>query len=296
MKRTIIALFGVLGFLCLSTGGAQSEDLFSIASHTYGAARFTTNVFGRNLDSDTTQDSISETSDLGGPIRCFELGTGSASTTATALYISSDDENDASDNNGVIITVEALDSNWDPVTITAALGAASTSGTVFAQVGSVTLVRVNSIYVADTSGAAPVGNIYLHDDTSDGGTDGTPDDLVNDLIIGIVIGENRAHQACYTVPNNYNGFVTGFCSTHADTAANATGVTFRLRSSVEGAASQSQEILELPETSYQCTGHVPPVKFGEKTDIELTAVSQANDATVYGSFDLLLIDDKKSGL
>jgi len=296
MKRTIIALFGVLGFLCVPIGGAQGEDLFSIATHPYGAARFTANVFGRNEDSDTTEDTIWDVSDNSGPTRCFHLGTGSVSTTATALYISSDDENDASDNNGVIITVEALDANWDPITVTAALGAASASGTLFVQIGSVPLMRINKAYTATTSEAAPVGTIYMHDDASDGGTDGLPDDLPDDIISVIAIGENRTHQACYTIPNDYNGFITGFCSTHVDTAANATFVTFRLRSSVEGAASQSQEIIQLPETTYQCTGHVPPVKFGEKTDIELTAVSQANDATVFGSFDLLLIDNRKAGL
>ena len=291
MKRllTIGALFG--GLLLFSIP-SNAGDIYQAAANAYGAPRFTANVFGRNLDADTTEDSIWEGSDLAGPIRCFDV----IGTTAVALYISSDDEDDGSDNNAISVTVEALDANWDPVTIEAPLGAASAGGTLFVQVGSVTLMRVNRAYVSTTT--AVQGNIYIHTDSVDGGTDGVPDTILTELVASIAIGRDETHQACYTVPNNYNGFLTNFCTTNVDTGANAV-MQFFLRSSVNGATSRVQESLQLAETVYQCTQHAPvgpPIVFGEMTDIELTSDSSANNAQVSGSFDLILIKNTISGL
>jgi hypothetical protein len=237
----------------------------------------TVNKFGRNQDSDTTEDAIWEGSDLGGPIRCFDV----IGTTAAALYLSSDDENDAAKE----VTVEYLDASWDTQSVNVTLGAASAGGTVFAQIGSETILRINRMYATST---ALVGNIYAGTDTADGDADGIPDTVLTELVAGIVIGENQTLQACYTVPNGYVALLTQFCTSNLNTAANATATT-RLRKSVEGAASRVQEILALDETVYQCTEHDPPVMFDEKTDIELTNVSSANNASVTGTFDLILV-------
>jgi hypothetical protein len=287
-----VLLLGLLGFLLFSPSALWAEDLFSVARHPYGAVRFTANVFGQNADNDAALESIWDGSDLAGPVRCFDV----IGTAAVALYISSDDENDASDNNAVSVTVEALDANWDPVTIEAPLGVASAGGTVFAQVGTVILMRVNRAFVSSTNVA--LGNIYIGIDPVDSGANGIPDTVLTELVAGIVIGNNQTQQACYTVPDNYNAFLTHFCATNPDTAANAVTV-FGLRSSVEGAASRAQELFTLAESTTQCFEHAPhspPILFTQRTDIELTSESNSADAAASGSFDLVLIDNRRSGL
>ena len=290
MRWLLAGTLLVLGLVVPSTSQA-GDDLFAIANNGTGAPRFTVNKFGRNSDADTTEDSIYEGSDLGGPIRCFA----DLAATAVALYISSDDPSDASDGaKPVTITVEALDANWEPVTIVQALGATvGATGSALTQIGSVTLMRVNRAYVSSTNPA--LGNIYINADGVDAGPDGVPDNVATKLVTGIVIGENQTLQACYTVPAGYNAFLTQFCTTNINTVANAVA-TFRLRKAVGGAASRVQELLELAESVYQCTLHDPPIKFGEKTDIELTTDSSANNASASGTFDLVLISNTLSGL
>ena len=241
----------------------------------------TVNKFGRNADSDTSEDSIWDGSDLGGPIRCFDV----IGTTAAALYISSDHEDDAT----LEVTVEYLDANWDTQTLDVALGAvANGTATEFVQIGSGTIMRVNRAYATST---ALTGNVYIHIDSVDAAAkDGIPDTVLTDYVAGIVAGENQTLQACYTVPNDFSALLTQYCTTNINTAANAVA-TFRLRRSAEGAASRVAEIIEMSESVYQCTPHDPPVMFAEKTDIELTAVMSQNNASATGTFDLVLIPE-----
>lgn len=294
-KLSVLLFLATLLGVAEQSWGQAREDLFSVASHPYGAARFSVNIFGENADNDAAEEAIWDGSDLAGPVRCFDV----IGTTAVALYISSDDESDASNGAAPItVTVEALDADWDPVTFTdISLGVASAGGSVFAQIGSVTLMRINRAYVSGTNPA--LGNIYIGTDTADGDADGIPDTVLTELVAGIVIGNNQTAQGCYTVPNNYNGFLSHFCTTHVDTAANTT-MSFALRSSVEGAASRVQESYSLLESVTRCfpntPPHSPPIMFGEKTDIELTSTAGAANAAASGTFDLVLIDDKKSGL
>jgi len=241
----------------------------------------TVNKFGRNQDSDTTEDAVWDGSDLGGPIRCFDV----IGATAVALYISSDHEDDAT----LEVTVEYLDASWDAQTVTQALGAvANATATEFVQLGSETIMRVNRAYATST---ALTGNVYIHTDSADAAAkDGIPDTILTDYVAGIVAGENQTLQACYTVPNGLSALMTQYCTTNINTAANAVA-TFRLRKSVEGAAARVQEVLELGESIYQCTPHDPPILFAEKTDIELTAVMSANNGSSTGTFDLILIPE-----
>lgn len=284
MKRSTVLGFA-LGFLAVFLMGVRS--IGQLVPLTLGEAAatsqigtiFTVNKFGRNQDSDQTEDSIWEGSDVGGPIRCFDV----IGTTAVALYISSDHEDDAT----LDVTVEYLDADWAVQTIDQALGAvANATATAFVQLGSETIMRVNRAYATST---ALSGNVYIHTDSVDAAAqDGIPDTILTDLIAVVVSGENQTLQACYTVPLGFSALLTQYCTTNINTAANAVA-TFRLRRSVEGAASRVQEILELNESVYQCTPHDPPIVLVEKTDVELTAVMSANNGTATGTFDLIMV-------
>lgn len=290
MKKLLL-LLATLGLLV--PGISWSDDLFGIAANSRGAPRYTVNKFGFNVDVEATEESIWDVDDLptnsDGPVRCFANMNSGTTPTAAALYISSDDENDASDNDGISIVVEYLDADWDLASTTVALGLASASGTVFAQIGSATIMRVNRAYAA---GAAPSGNIYIGKDDVDGGTDGVPDTIATDAVAAITIGENQTRQACYSVPNGYNAFMTNWCFSNEGTGDSA--VTFRIRSSINGAAARVQILLDQADEVATCNRLEPPLAFEEKTDIEITGVASSDAGA--GTFDLVLIRNTLTGL
>jgi hypothetical protein len=240
----------------------------------------TVNKFGANLDLDQTEESIWDADDLpaegNGPARCF-----ANMSSAANLYVSSDDATDAT----VEIAIEVLDAKWDLSTVTMDLGAASAgTGTVFTQIGSTTLLRVNRAYATDT---AFTGNIYIHKDSTDAAVqDGIPDTVATDVVAVVTAGENQTLQACYSVPNDYEALMTQFC---LGNIANVGAVTFRLRRSVDGGADRTTELISLAADTYACTVHDPPIYFAEKTDIELTGDGAAANNDVSGTFDLLLL-------
>jgi len=241
----------------------------------------TINKFGQNQDSDTTEDSVSDVSDFGGPIRCFTV----PGSTAAALYLSSDDENDGSDNDGISITVEYINGSYESKSVDVALGAASASGTVFVQIGSETIFWINRMYPTSTASS---GNIYAGTASADDDTDGIPQTPLTMLVSVIDLTEQQTMSACYMVPADYDAFLYNFTVSNVDVPANA-DATFRLRQSVEFGAVRTVEPVHIAETITESIGHVLPIRFTEKTAIELTNTSSANDATVTGTFDLLLI-------
>lgn len=242
---------------------------------------FTVNKFGHNQDSDTTADSVSDVSDFGGPIRCFTV----PGSTAAALYLSSDDENDGSDNDGISITVEYINASYESKSVDVALGAASAGGTVFVQIGSETIFWINRMYPTSTASS---GNIYAGIDSTDGNADGIPDTPLTDLVSVIDLVEQQTMSACYMIPDNFDGLLYQFTVSNVDVAANA-AATFRLVRTVEFGASRTVEPVHIAEKVTENIEHTLPIRFTEKTAIEITNTSSANNATVTGTFDLLLI-------
>jgi hypothetical protein len=247
----------------------------------YGSSD-TVNKFGYNADVDTAEESIWDADDLpaegDGPARCF---TNIDVDTPVAIYVSSDDATDAE----LGIEIEVLDGTWASSMVAMELGvAAATTGTVYAQVGSTTLLRVNRAFA---TGDAFTGNIYIHIDAADADTDGVPDTPATDTIAVITAGENQTLQACYTVPLGFAAVVNQFCTSNI--TAGIQTIDFRLRRSIEGAASRTTELYTLANGTYACTQHDPPIKFTEKTDIELTADASGVNALASGTFDIVLV-------
>jgi hypothetical protein len=248
----------------------------------YGSSS-TVNKFGFNGDVDQTEESIWDADDLptegDGPARCF---TNIAVDTPKAIYVSSDDAADA----GLGIEIEVLDATWARSMVAMNLGiAAATTGTVYTQVGSATLLRVNRAFA---TGDAFTGNIYVHIDGADDGTDGVPDTPATHTIAVITAGEEQTLQACYTVPLGYSALLTQFCTSNIWTAAEKE-IEFRIRRSISGAASRTTEKYTLSNATYACTLHDPPLMFSEKTDIELTADATGDNASASGTFDIVLV-------
>ncbi len=277
-----VAIFALVGahsanlILNVGIGNAAALDM-------YGLGLGTMNKFGYNGDVDTTEESIWDADDLptegDGPIRCFT----NVGTNPAAFYISSDHEDDA----GLGVTVEGLDANWASTIISATLGDASASGTLFAQIGGANLLRINRMYATST---ALTGNIYAGLDDTDGGTDGVPDTPVTDIIAVITAGENQTLQACYTVPLGYSYTLNQFCTANIFNAAGR-AIKYRMRASIAGTVARTVELYTLPHGIYACTPHNPPRVFVEKTDVEITGISSGADAIAGATFDGILFPD-----
>ena len=237
----------------------------------------TVNKFGHNQDADTTRDSLSDVSDFGGPLRCFTVP-----GTAAALYLSSDDENDA----GGSITVQYVNADRVAKEIEVTLGVASAGGTAFVQIGSETIYWINRMFPTTT---AMVGNIYAGIDATDGNADGIPDTPLTDLVSVIDLLEQQTMSACFSIEAGFVGLIHQFCVSDVNVPGAAGSVTFRLQRAVDGGAMRTTEPFHLGEGLSDCVAHVLPIFFPEKTDVELNTESSANDSLVTGTFDILLV-------
>jgi hypothetical protein len=300
MKKTLLALAAIIivSILMGSHSARVQNDL--ILPFAFGAAAGylnvddgrshpfdgtnTVNKFGRNADVDQAEVSIWDADELpttgAGPDSCFTI----IGTTADGMFVSSDDATDA----GLEISIEVLDANWDLSVITMDLGvAAATTGTVYTQIGSADLLRINRAFATDDDFT---GNIYMHIDEADGDTNGVPDSPSTQTIAVITAGENQTLQACYTVPNGFNALLDQWTVSNLANAANNI-VTFRLRKSVEGGAFRTTELLSLANGAAFQDDHDVPVLFTKKTDIQLTAISANVNAAVTGTFDIVLLPE-----
>jgi len=289
MIRRLLALGALFGGLLLPSL-AVGDDFYSAGAANYGANRFTVDLFGHNNAVETSEESLWSGDDASGedngPLRCFDNMIESTVPTAKAIFMSSDDEADA----GEVVTVHALDANWDPVTIEVTLGVTNTSSTTNVQIGTANLMRINRAFVAGRT--AVVGTIYLHLDTSIG-TDGLPDDVPNHLVAVIDIGTNETQMACYSVPNNYTAFLSHICMINDSINGGTEIQTYRLRASVDGQITRVRwGPFEIATLVQHCQEFIQPLSFGEKTDIELTAVSTDNSTTA--TMGLILVKNGQS--
>lgn len=269
----------------------------SQTNHTKDA--YTTNKFGFNTDADTSaEESVWDAAELGGPARCFVNMddicadpddpndvlvdcTDPGAIPGFPLRVSSSSALDA----GLPIEIEVIDHNWARRIISTTLGAAAvTSGTAYKIIeDEVPHLRVNRAYATTTEFT---GHIYIHIDTTDTGTNGIPDVPADQIIAVITAGENQTLQACVSIPAGMDALMTQFC---AGNISNVGSADFRIRRAVEGGADRTTEIVPIAAGGYACTVHDPPIRFLEKSDIELTVLSGANNADVSGTFDLITV-------
>lgn len=281
MSRKSLAV--AITFLFATVAGAQVQQQIDWGSGAgpYDYADGTVNKFGYNNDVDTAEESLWDMNDLPtaglGPPRCF-----TNMAAAADLYVSSDDIADAT----LEIAIEVLDANYVLSTVTMALGAVVGTGTVFEQIGSATLLRVNRAYA---TGTGFTGNIYIHLDDVDGDTNGIPDAPATDIVAGITAGENQTLQACYTVPAGFTANITSWCISNVSQLAVGTAVTFRARGTLFGTdAARTQNLLTIGNETTVCTPVIPYNTFPEKTDIEATG-SDASNQGAAATFGILLI-------
>ena len=232
--------------------------------------------FGRNPDIDTGTD----------PEDVWTYGgTYTYNDTPSIQYISSSNALDI----GMEITVEGLDENYNPQSITVAL-----NGQNQTQIGTgETFVRVFRAYNSGPLEFA--GNLLIYDDTVTSVTLGVPSPTTS-IKAEVKAIEQQTYMAIYTIPAGKTGyFLGGAISLTTGASANKSAIV-DLKTRQFGGVFRSQETIAITSTGTsnfsQNLHALGPLKIPEKTDVKARGREvDANDTGVAAYFSILLVDD-----
>lgn len=225
------------------------------------------NVFGRNRNcADGAEEEIYSVENA-------------ATYPATALMTSISQTTDQVALRGETVEVVGVDINFDEVTQTAVLGNPTTTVVTLGTA----LLRVNSMRVL--SATACDSTVRLHNAGES-----------TDYAI-VLVGENRSSQAHYTVPNNKTAFITNYWASLNESAVAAADIVDIQLYEVDNANSyvetlvQSFQIVALPASGIVHRHFIPYRKFGEHSDIIMTATAVSTVADVSAGFDIIIVND-----
>ena len=210
--------------------------------------------FGFNSDVDGTEETIW---DAGG-IYVYPSSAIAMTATTTA--------GTASDDNGVLVTIEGLDTDYNEVSEEVTLAGAGTATTTQ------TFLRVYRAFVSGSQ--EPTGSINI----TNGGT----------TYARITLGVNQTLMALWTVPAGYTAYIN-----HINIASGTSNINQYITASFV-----SREINKVFRTQLKQSigsGSVAdfvieyPLPFEEKTDLEVRAVSSGTNNLVSADFEILYI-------
>jgi len=198
--------------------------------------------------------------------------------TATVLKVSSSSTNDTSAGTGArTVTLFGLDANYAEVSETVTLNGQTAVNTTK------TYIRINRMVVNTAgSGGQNAGVIYAGDGTV---TSGVP----AEKYATIAIGDNQTLMALWTVPADYTAYLLQKDITAA-TAQNNKYATIHLVARPFGEVFQTKDKHVLDNGVLHQT-YTIPLKFTEKTDIEVRCIgdSASADIAVSASLDIIYI-------
>ncbi len=209
--------------------------------------------FGRNDDINGAEETLW---DAGGT---YAYPSSAATMTATSDAAGTD--------NGVKVTIQGLDGNYDEASEEVTLAGAGTATTTQ------TFLRVFRSFVSGSQ--EPTDNINI----ANGGT----------TYARITLGENQTQMALWTVPAGYTFFLYQVDFTSAVSLAN-TYCTTRLKIRKLNEVFRTLYINQL-QSGTHVNDIVLPTVIPEKTDIECTAISTSNNNPVSASFAGLYIQN-----
>jgi len=200
---------------------------------------------------------------------------------ASTLYISSSSTADDVAGTGArTATVSGLDANYDEVSVTVDL-----DGQNGVQLGDASnWIRVNRITV-DTAGSGGQNAGVLYVGTEASPTVGVP----TNKYATVAIGDNQTLMALWTVPRNFEAYLLQVDVTVATTQNNKY-CTPSLVARPYGGVFQVKDKFVTSESSHHQEYPIP-VKFDEKTDIEIRAIgdSAGADIAISAGLDILYI-------
>jgi hypothetical protein len=180
------------------------------------------------------------------------------------------ERNDVLDN-GLVVTIQGLDSDWnfqeEQITITGA-----------DQVGTKLWRRVNRAFVTSATAAVNVGDIDIEAGAAGGTT-----------VARITANLGQTLMAVYTIPAGYIGYLYhGTMTVQAN--ADATGFMFVRRNTV-GTTFRVGHTFEVAGGSQYDYKFAFPPPLPEKSDIDVRATVRSNNARVTAAFDILLVEN-----
>jgi len=204
-------------------------------------------------------------------------------SSASTLYISSSSTNDDIAGTGArTAKVSGLDANYNEVSVTVDL-----DGQTSVQLGDASnWIRVNRIEVLTAgSGGANAGVLYV-------GTEATPSSGVpTNKYATVAIGDNQTLMALWTVPAGYTAYLYETHITVATEANNKYGIVTVLARPDGGVFNVKDKFTTVLDTVTQKYNF--PLKFEEKTDIEVRAIGSSSNANIAISagLDILYIEN-----
>jgi len=198
-------------------------------------------------------------------------------TSASSVYVTSSDGNDAPAGTGARqVEVQGLDENYALTTETIDIDDGASDAT---------FIRVFRVIVTSVgSGGQAAGTISVRSASGGGGTL-----LAQILRVGTGGGASlgQTFMAIYTVPAGYTAYLTqwtiGAGGQNADTTALLVSRPF-------GGAFNSKDIVISAGSQYS-KNYIVPLKFTEKTDIEVRAFSSSSGNDCSSTFNLIVIDN-----
>jgi len=212
-------------------------------------------------------------------------GTYTYNNTPSIQYISSDNALD----NGMEITVEGLDENYEHQSVTVIL-----NGQNQTQIGTgETFVRVFRCYNSGPIEFA--GNLLIYDDTVSSVTLGVPSPTTS-IKAEVKAIDQQTYMAIYTIPADKTGYLLGGAVSLTTGNSASKSALLDLRTKQFGGVFRSQELIEITSTGTsnfsQDLHALGPLKIPEKTDVKATVRSvEANDTGVSAYFSILLVDN-----
>src|SRR5210317_1059525 len=190
-------------------------------------------------------------------------------STGTTLYISSSSTADDVASTGArSATVSGLDANYNEVSVTVDL-----DGQNGVQLGSTSWLRVFRVIVRSAgSGGQNAGVLYVGSEASP--TVGVP----TNKYATVAIGDNQTVMTLWTVPAGYTAYLLQTDITLATTQNNKY-CTVHLVARPEGEVFQVKDKFVKSESSTH-QEYTIPLKFTEKTDIEVRAIGDSSGADI----------------
>lgn len=229
--------------------------------------------FGSNSDIDNALETVWE-----------QGGLYSYLSSASTLYISSSSTADTSSGTGArTATVYGLDANYDEVEIAVTL-----NGQSGVQIGSANnWIRVNRVKV-DTagSGGANAGVLYI-------GTEASPSvGVPTNKYATVAIGDNQTLMCLWTVPRGYTAYLTQLDISMNTEVANKYG-TVSLVARPYGGVFNIQDKFNLSQDVIHQEFSIP-LKFEEKTDLEVRGIASSSNAdlAVSAALDIIYIQNR----
>ena len=199
-------------------------------------------------------------------------------TSASTVYVSSDNANDAAAGTGArTVTVLGLDANYNNVQETLTVG------------GSVSTVEFLRVFRAFVVEAGSVGT-NIGDVLVSTGASGTGTVLADIGVIGIgtTFGLGQTQLALYTIPAHCTGYLTTWNVGIGGYNSSATVSLYTRVYDNGNLGFRTRDIMDVPG-GYHTRNYDIPLRIPSKTDIEIRAIASTG-TTVSASFDLVIVE------